>query len=217
MRIGLVGIVALVLAVRLLTKPASSRASSHEAEALRQKEPSGRGLAEPSGLKLRSPGRMLSSTRLGHAPHRAPGTIATSSDENSEYLKQHCGYYLKQSFSSLSQRDALFQFMLRSDVLGCGCWLRMRPYACHYADRNPLYSAGTGASVEGSPEQCEALRQARLDRLSRIWTLESRQLIRAQQQAALQDAIARREVLTSWRQVRFPRRYAKKKRNTPTQ
>lgn len=110
---------------------------------------------------------------------------------DSEYLKRYCDCYLKQSFTSIEQRDAVHERTLSSDLQGCVCWGRMQPYVCHYSDRKPLYSAGIGTPVEGSPDQCGALRKARLDRLNRSRTLESRRLIRAQVYDVFEEMIAR--------------------------
>jgi hypothetical protein len=214
MRTWMVGTVGLVLAVRLLTKLASSSTPSDKPHGLLRVAWSGWGLPQLKGWKPPSSRQSPSSTRLGHAPRAAFDTIPESFDHDPEYLNQFCGSYLKKSFNNLKQRDAVFERMLTTDLRGSGCWLRMRPYVCHYSDRNPLYSAGVGAPVEGLPDQCEALLKARLDRLNRFRTLESRRVSRAQLEAAVQDLIGEMERWTFWRQVLFSRRIRKRERST---
>jgi len=87
---------------------------------------------------------------------------------DAEYLRDYCKGYLLMSFNNLVQKETFRNMLFRSDSIGSGCWIWVKAYVCHYPDRNPLYSIGLGVSVEGSPEQCEALRQARSERLNEL-------------------------------------------------
>jgi hypothetical protein len=154
--------------------------------------------------------------RLFPRPASSSASTETIFEDDPEFLEKHCGPYLKESFNNLKKRDAVFEKMLVSDLLGSRCWMQMQPYVCQYSDHNPLYSGGTGAPIERTPEQCEALRKARLDRLNRFRTLESRRLIRAQLEGGLQEMAARMETWSYWLQICFPQWYTKKNRNAST-
>lgn len=113
---------------------------------------------------------------------RKPRRQSSSSPQNEAgHRSDPCAYYREKSFSNPKQKEIYRKRLFTITLSGSGCWMRMQACVCHYPDRNPLYSCGEGEPVEGSPERCEALRQARLKQLNKIRTLESRRLIRAYQ------------------------------------